>query len=184
MNESTESTPYSPQTGNCLVSPLELGRWPTGQLLPRRIRQGDSHWNDVHQLLQFLSSFAFGRFGRWIDRSRSPHSTAVDLPSFVWIGTGGLRQGRHVGGSPGSFISLFCLFVHQFISFRCSGSSDGEVLVWHLQMDGAEPNQRKLPGHSGLVRSVAYSPDGRFLASADKNGKVLVWCTQVNPSSN
>jgi WD40 repeat protein len=26
---------------------------------------------------------------------------------------------------------------------------------------------------------VAFSPDGRFLASADGNGKVLVWHTRV-----
>jgi len=72
-----------------------------------RIREGDTHCNDVHQLLQHLS-FAFERFGRWIDRSQSSHSEAVDFSmfAFLWIGIGELRQEQRVGGSPDSFNSL------------------------------------------------------------------------------
>jgi WD40 repeat protein len=51
-------------------------------------------------------------------------------------------------------------------------------------VDGVATNPRRLPGYSGRVWSVAFSPDGQLLASADEIGKVLVWCTQVNPSSN
>jgi len=55
---------------------------------------------------------------------------------------------------------------------------NGEVLVWDLQVDGTATNPRQLPGHSGGVWSVAFPPDGRFLASADEKRKVLVWCTE------
>ena len=132
--------------------------------------------------LQHFSSFAFGRFGRWIDRSQSSHSEAVDFSMFAfhWIGIGELRQGQRVGGSPGSFTCLFFGFGRQLVSLRCSDCSDPDLLVWDLQVDGVETNPRRLPGHSNWVRSVAFSPDGRFLASADGNGKVLVWCTKVN----
>jgi WD40 repeat protein len=34
---------------------------------------------------------------------------------------------------------------------------------------------RKLTGHSTWIRSLAFSPDGKYLASAADNGKVLVW---------
>ncbi len=166
-----------------MFCPVERGRWSTGQLLHQRIRQGDALFNDVHHPLQFLSSFAFGRFGRWIDGSQSSHSEAADLPSNVLICIGLSRQGLRVGRSPGSFISRFVdLFVNSF-QFRCSGCLN-ELLVWDLQVDGAETKWRKLPGHSDWVGSVAYSPDGRLLASADWNGKLLVWCTKVNPPSN
>jgi hypothetical protein len=97
-----------------MFSAVERGRWSTGQLLRRRIHQGDTDCNDVIQLLKQFSSFAFDRFGQWIGKSRSLHSKAADLPSFLLIGIGELRQGSHVGGSPGSSISLF-LFVRQFI---------------------------------------------------------------------
>ena len=52
-----------------------------------------------------------------------------------------------------------------------------------MQVDGAATNPRKISGHSGRVRSVAFSPEGRFLSSVDENGKVLVWCTEVSPFS-
>ena len=114
MNQSVESKSYSRHIAYCEFSPLECGRWSTVQLLRRRIRQGDAHWNDVHQLLQHFSSFAFDRFGRWINPSQQPHSEA-DLPSFVWIGTGELSLEQRAGSSSGSFVSLFSnLFVNSF----------------------------------------------------------------------
>jgi hypothetical protein len=114
MNRLTESTPYSHHVGWCTFSPVVRGRLSTGQLLRRRIDQGDAELNDVNQLLQHFSSFVFDRFGRWINRSQSPHSKAADLPSFVWIGTEELRQRPRVGGSLGSFTSLFsiCSSIH------------------------------------------------------------------------
>jgi COMPASS component SWD3 len=34
---------------------------------------------------------------------------------------------------------------------------------------------RELSGHEAGITSVAYSPCGRFLASADGNAKILIW---------
>ena len=33
--------------------------------------------------------------------------------------------------------------------------------------------------HSDDVISLSFSPDGRFLASGDRNGEIIIWSTEV-----
>lgn len=53
-----------------------------------------------------------------------------------------------------------------------SGSEDKTVRLWHTG-DGNE--HRVLQGHSAPVWSVAFSIDGKLLASADDAGNIKVW---------
>jgi WD40 repeat protein/tRNA A-37 threonylcarbamoyl transferase component Bud32 len=48
----------------------------------------------------------------------------------------------------------------------------GELLIWDLA--GGTP-VRRLTGHSSAVRCVAFSPDDRWLATADATGEVKIW---------
>ncbi len=48
----------------------------------------------------------------------------------------------------------------------------GDVFIWDLA--GGAPVFH-LGGHTGVVQSVAFSPDGRLLASADDYGMVKIW---------
>ena len=51
-------------------------------------------------------------------------------------------------------------------------SLPGEVVVWDLDRGHL---LHRLRGHRYVVRCVAFSPDGRWLASADTRGVVTIW---------
>ncbi|MHC4847312.1 MAG: WD40 repeat domain-containing serine/threonine protein kinase [Planctomycetota bacterium] len=57
-----------------------------------------------------------------------------------------------------------------------SFARDGTVKTWNL--DGADPVQAAR-GHLDAIAALAYAPDGRWLASASRDGAVLVWDTTL-----
>ena len=50
--------------------------------------------------------------------------------------------------------------------------------MWNpLEVD-YKKKQKSLPGkHWEFVRSLSFSPDGRFLASRDRKGNLKIWST-------
>jgi WD40 repeat protein len=53
-----------------------------------------------------------------------------------------------------------------------SGSNEGTVKIW----DVATGNLlRTLEGHSSLIESVAFSPDGNLLAAGGFAGRISIW---------
>nr|MDT0666073.1 hypothetical protein [Micromonospora sp. DSM 115978] len=63
-----------------------------------------------------------------------------------------------------------------------TAGDDGTVVVWDLAGTTPGPTGNPVPtalatltAHRGAVHALAFSPDGRLLATAGKDGKVVVW---------
>ncbi|XP_046446174.1 F-box-like/WD repeat-containing protein TBL1X [Daphnia pulex] len=58
-----------------------------------------------------------------------------------------------------------------------SGGDDKTVRIWNVNSSLCQ-SQKVLRQHDFLVTAVSFSPNGRYLASADVNGIVIVWTTE------
>jgi WD40 repeat protein len=53
-----------------------------------------------------------------------------------------------------------------------SGSVDKTVRIWDF---GSRRLLKTLDAHTSWVESVAWSPNGRYLASSEDNGTIIIW---------
>lgn len=64
--------------------------------------------------------------------------------------------------------------VRHFGEYVASAGDDGLVKLWRWQA-GSLCLLHSLQGHDGRVYAVAFSPDGRFLASGGRDGHTVIW---------
>ncbi|CAF3236892.1 unnamed protein product [Rotaria sp. Silwood2] len=58
-------------------------------------------------------------------------------------------------------------------TYACAGSNDGSVFVWNTTTGKIERVLNK--EHSSIVNAVAWHPEGRFIASCEKQRRAILW---------
>jgi WD40 repeat protein len=56
--------------------------------------------------------------------------------------------------------------------------SQGEIILWDVET--RQPIGQPINGHSDLVRSVAFSPDGKLLASGSYDSTIILWDVETH----
>jgi WD40 repeat protein len=54
---------------------------------------------------------------------------------------------------------------------------NGKVVIWTPL--AKKKTRFLISQHSRRVESLSFSPDGRFLASSDMHGKLIIWLAEV-----
>ncbi len=69
-----------------------------------------------------------------------------------------------------------------FIRFSSDGNKiltqhdNNDLFLWDFQSVGSVNQvQEKLSGHTGLITSIAYSPDGKLMATAGSDSLIIIW---------
>ncbi len=92
------------------------------------------------------------------------------------------QAGQLLQSWPGHEGSVETLVISPDGAFLVSGGADKTVRVWDLAAPGDPPlpsgvgvPRLQLQGHTGLINSVAISPDGRWIASGSADRTIRLW---------
>lgn len=67
---------------------------------------------------------------------------------------------------------LFAVALHPHKSIVAYGGTDKIVTLWNYRLQTSQPIT---PGHTSIVRAIAWSKNGKMLASSDQNGFIILF---------
>ncbi len=110
-------------------------------------------------------------------RDRVLASSSWDESVRLWDLKHGKEQGRLVeGGDALHLISAIAIASDGAV--LAAGEWGGAIRVWDLHQKACIG---VLSEHSGRIRSLSFSPDGRWFASADDRGDICLWRVMSRP---
>ncbi len=74
-----------------------------------------------------------------------------------------------------------CLSFHPTLPLLASGGEDDIVRIWNIR---TSKEVRSLHGHKSAVYGVAFSPDGKRLISASRNGNLKIWTLEQTENTD
>eukprot|EP00873_Tetraselmis_striata_P019505 jgi/Tetstr1/439769/TSEL_028182.t1 len=123
-------------------------------------------------------------------QARSEHEAAAAAERANIAAAEGAAGGEHAGEAPAAPMALLCCSFSSCGAFIVAGGTDCSSYLWHWNTAVPLPSSAqasglaayplpvevsKLSGHRNDISIVAFSTSGHAIASASKDGNVLVW---------
>jgi WD40 repeat protein len=114
-----------------------------------------------------VSSLSFSSDGKYIA------TTGANQTAKIWSWDGE-KIAKEIATLEGHKDLVYQVSFHPKQELIATGAWDGTIGLWKLS-DNKVNKIKVWPGHQGKIRSLSFSSDGKYFATADDNSELKVW---------